>query len=308
MEADSPTEVLKNEKVIQVNAAKEDRTDTASRRSIVEKKSLWESSESDQNTPDPALLPLSQRMAKFEKLGSVPKPIARFGEPITPAMLAKASAGNRSNFVPASEPAWKRQKRDRSPNKQPFLTPGNDVLERKVSFEDSSSGTPALKRGNIDTKKNLFENNWKHNDIARGQEENKRKELEICMNRFKKPNQDHERERSRSPQRRSVSPTPQRAKSPSPVKISPGRKTNSPKKSPAKSPEEKYYPGVNSLKRIKVSPPRAGQLYPDLTEIHDERPETSMSGESSAPSEAPSLGTAIKRAASANRFVQTIIL
>ena len=115
MEADSPTEVLKNEKVIQVNVAKEDRTDTASRRSIVEKKSLWESSESDQNTPDPALLPLSQRMAKFEKLGSVPKPIARFGEPITPAMLAKASAGNRSNFVPASEPAWKRQKRDRSP-------------------------------------------------------------------------------------------------------------------------------------------------------------------------------------------------
>ena len=216
MEADSPpTEVLKNEKVIQVNVgAKEDRTDTASRRSIVQKKSLWESSESsDQNTPDPALLPLSQRMAKFEKMGSVPKPVARFGEPITPAMLAKASAaGNHtSNFVPASEPAWKRQKRDRSPNKhQPFLTPGNDVLQRKVSFEDSSSGTPALKRGNIDTKKNLFENNWKHNDIARGQEENKRKEMEICMNRFKKPNQDHERERSRSPQRRSVSPTFQR--------------------------------------------------------------------------------------------------
>ena len=112
MEADSPTEVLKNEKVIQVNAAKEDRTDTASRRSIVLLKSLWESSESDQNTPDPALLPLSQRMAKFEKMGSVPKPIARFGEPITPAMLAKTNTAT-SNFVPASEPAWKRQKRDR---------------------------------------------------------------------------------------------------------------------------------------------------------------------------------------------------
>ena len=219
----------------------------------------------------------------------------------------------------------------RSPNKlQPFLTPGNGNLQRKVSFEDS--GTPALKSrgdfksafkkidcilisriffsGNIDTKKNLFENNWKHNDIARGQEENKRKDLEICMNRFKKPNQsddDHERDRSRSPQRRSVSPTHQRIKSP--VKISPAgmKNTTSPKKSPvpqAKSPEEKYYPGVNSLPRVKVSPPRAGQLYPDLTDIHDERPETSMSGESFAPSEAPSLGSAIKRAASANRFVQ----
>ena len=142
MEADSPPEVLKNEqvftnffffnsgiwrekrqftisrnfcfKVIQVNVEKsnEDRTDTASRRSIVQKKSLWESSEDQNNTPDPALLPLSQRMAKFEKMGSVPKPIARFGEPITPAMLAKTNTAT-SNFVPASEPAWKRQKRDR---------------------------------------------------------------------------------------------------------------------------------------------------------------------------------------------------
>ena len=101
-------------KVIQVNVEKsnEDRTDTASRRSIVQKKSLWESSEDQNNTPDPALLPLSQRMAKFEKMGSVPKPIARFGEPITPAMLAKTNTAT-SNFVPASEPAWKRQKRDR---------------------------------------------------------------------------------------------------------------------------------------------------------------------------------------------------
>ena len=56
------------------------------------------------------------------------------------------------------------------------------------------------------------------------------------------------------------------------------------------------------MKKINVSPPRPGNLYPDLSDIHSEepvlRPETAMSEESSAPSEAPSLGTAIKRLAS----------
>ena len=69
------------------------------------------------------------------------------------------------------------------------------------------------------------------------------------------------------------------------------------------------YPGVHSLKRIKVSPPKPGQLYPQLVESADEdpngggngRPETVMSGESAAPSEAPSLGAAIQRAANAQR-------
>ena len=67
--------------------------------------------------------------------------------------------------------------------------------------------------------------------------------------------------------------------------------------------EDKHYPGVNSLKRIKVSPPRPGQLYPQLvneTSSEDEtRPGTAMSEESVATnaSEAPSLGAAIKRVA-----------
>ena len=46
------------------------------------------------------------------------------------------------------------------------------------------------------------------------------------------------------------------------------------------SPDEKYYPGVNSLKKVKVSPPRQGNMYPDLTEnFFNERPDTAMSEE-----------------------------
>ena len=32
--------------------------------------------------------------------------------------------------------------------------------------------------------------------------------------------------------------------------------------------DDTYYPGVNSLKKIKVSPPKAGQMYPDLNDIY----------------------------------------
>ena len=39
-------------------------------------------------------------------------------------------------------------------------------------------------------------------------------------------------------------------------------------------------PGVNSLKKVKVSPPRQGNMYPDLTEnFFNERPDTAMSEE-----------------------------
>jgi hypothetical protein len=40
-----------------------------------------------------------------------------------------------------------------------------------------------------------------------------------------------------------------------------------------------------------------------LNGFQDDRPDTAMSGESFAPSEAPSLGSSIKRVASAQRFV-----
>ena len=70
-----------------------ERHDTASRRSILEKRNIFEgtsASSPSKDSPDPAMLPLSQRKALFEKNRSVPKPIARFGESVTPAMLSKA--------------------------------------------------------------------------------------------------------------------------------------------------------------------------------------------------------------------------
>ena len=85
-------------------------------RSMAEKRNMFESaSPSKESGPsqDPALLPLSQRRALFDKnRGVVVKPVARFGESVTPAMLAKTPSDPpvRKAEVPASEPAWKRKR------------------------------------------------------------------------------------------------------------------------------------------------------------------------------------------------------
>ena len=69
-------------------------TDTASRRSILEKRNMFEGPqqpESDSPGVDPAMMSMSERRALFEKNKSAaaPKPIARFGESVTPAMLQR---------------------------------------------------------------------------------------------------------------------------------------------------------------------------------------------------------------------------
>jgi len=74
---------------------------------------------------DPALLSLSQRKAMFERNKSVPTPVARFGESVTPAMLQKAKHDTAS-FTPPAEAGWRRKKASsptavmtvQTPNKQ----------------------------------------------------------------------------------------------------------------------------------------------------------------------------------------------
>ncbi len=249
----SPKEVFKNEAIVHVAASQknseEERTDTASRRSILEKRSLFDKPQSPFNeAEDPAMLPLSQRKALFEKNKGTapPKPIARFGESVTPAMLSRAQPS-----IPASEPAWKKQRRDVSPQRQ-FYTPKTGLTSHNATKKAEEA---------LPSKKNLFDTNWKATDIAKAQEEAKRKDMEVLMNRFKKVDEQVKDETKE---------------------------------------DDVYYPGVNSLKKVKVSPPRPGNLYPDLSDNlmpPPERPETAMSEESSAPSEAPSLGTAIMKMA-----------
>jgi len=69
-----------------------------------------------QYLPDPALLSMSERKALFERNNSVPIPVARFGESVTPAMLQKYKPQDTASLA-NTEAAWTR-KRALSPSKQ----------------------------------------------------------------------------------------------------------------------------------------------------------------------------------------------
>ena len=180
-----------------------------------------------------------------------------------------------SKIPPASEPTWKR-KRDKSPEKQSYYTPNPTNQQRSPPGKaTTTSETPARRGRGFDSSKKLFENvgakpSWMNNDITKQQDEAKKKDMDILLSRFKHVSEESEHD----------------------DEVAQNTKVIEDDTSP-------NYPGVNSLKRIKVSPPKPGQMYPNLSEIHDERPDTAMSDESAAPSEAPSLGSAIRRAASA---------
>merc|ERR1719322_852774 len=242
--------------------------------------------------PDPAMMSLSQRKALFEKNKSVPTPIARFGESVTPAMLAKAKPNETPNMTPAE--AWKR-KRPISPNKDVILSAAkhetvkaSQVYTPKVAQpkepapvqEDDITSTPQIGRKTGEMQKKLFEANnadWRDNSIAKRAAEEKQSEMNLLLNRY-----NHLRKHGEEK-----------------------------KKEPEPSKEETYYPGVNSMKRVKVSPPKPGSLYPTVDfESGSERPESVMStdtlnssfdscvtGVNSVTSEAPSLGKDIVKLA-----------
>jgi hypothetical protein len=101
----------------------DDRCDTPVLKTVSQKRSMFESRRAPSPPAvDPALLSLTDRKALFEKNRTVPTPVARFGESVTPAMLASragttTAAENGGGRNPPAGEAWRR-KRELSPSKQ----------------------------------------------------------------------------------------------------------------------------------------------------------------------------------------------
>ncbi len=107
--------------VISSQQLEDDRCDTPVLKTVSQKRSMFESRRAPSPPAvDPALLSLTDRKALFEKNQTVPTPVARFGESVTPAMLASragtTTAGENGGGRNPAE-AWRR-KRELSPSKQ----------------------------------------------------------------------------------------------------------------------------------------------------------------------------------------------
>ena len=269
-----------------------ERVDSPAMLSVTKKREMFEAGAQvtpEAEKPDPAMMSLSQRKALFEKNKTVPTPIARFGESVTPAMLAKSKPTDTPSMTPAE--AWKRKrpvspvKQDmilsavrhessrRSPSKPSLATPKVAPAQAPLT-EDT--GTPHVGKKTGEMQKKLFQANnadWRGNDIAKKAAEEKQSEMNLLLNRY-----NHLRKHSEEP------------KPVSPVKE-----------------ETTYYPGVSSMKRVRMSPPKPGSLYPSVDfESGSDRPESAMSTDTlnssyescvTKTSEAPSLGKDIVAAA-----------
>ena len=279
-----PSRTFETAKPTAVNTLQQEegaRVDSPVLMSVSKKREMFESGAHvtpEADRPDPAMMPLSQRMALFEKNKTVPTPIARFGESVTPAMLAKAKPSDTPSMTPAE--AWKR-KRPVSPSKDMVLSAAKHVTSKNAQAvtprvpepcKEDLTATPQAGRKTTEMQKKLFEANnadWRDNSIAKRAAEEKQSEMNLLLNRY-----NHLRKNTED------------------------KEPDSPTK------KETYYPGVNSMKRVKVSPPRPGQLYPNL-ESDPDRPESVMSTDSyescmttaTGTSEAPSLGADIVSAA-----------
>ena len=241
-------------------------------------------------SPDPSCIPLSQRKALFEKIKSVPTPIARFGDAVTPAMLAKKTTT--TTIVETPSEAWKRKRavsptRLPSPSRRPAspirrpLSPQASKVETRNKVDQGGAGIGEARK--LFSAATPATPDWRENEIAKKVAQEKQAEMNILMNRYK-----HLRQ-----------PVPEQ-------KTSPEKVTSSPKKAVDEEQDPKYYPGVNSMKRVRVSPPKEGQLYPQI-DFDSDRPESVMSSDTlndsyesqmTNASEAPSLGKHIMAAAS----------
>merc|ERR1719229_876921 len=68
---------------------------------------------------DPAMLSMSQRRALFEKNRTAPKPVARFGDAVTPSMLNNGQGVIKSNAPTRPGPPYAAKPRPKSPIKLP---------------------------------------------------------------------------------------------------------------------------------------------------------------------------------------------
>jgi len=266
-------------------------TDTLQAKSLLQKRSMFEGNSTPAvESPDPSCIPLSQRKALFEKIKSVPTPIARFGDAVTPAMLAKKPTS--TTMVETPSEAWKRKRavspmRPPSPSRRPAspirrpLSPQASKVEKRKEVEQSGAGIGEARR--LFSAATPATPDWRENEIAKKAAQEKQAEMDILLNRYK-----HLRQ-----------PEPEQ-------KTSPKKATSSSKKPGEEEQDPKYYPGVNSMKRVRVSPPKEGQLYPQI-DFDSDRPESVMSSDTlndsyesqmTNASEAPSLGKHIMAAAS----------
>ncbi len=156
-------------------------TDTASRRSLAQKWSMFEGRAQQDASPDvdPAMMTLSERRALFEKNRTAPKPVARFGDAVTPSMLSKGQGRLEAKdpMPPPPQPknlfasgAQRSPTRRNSPTKYRAPSPPPAATKRPASpskpepSPKRSDGSP--RRRSRSPHKMILKDGWKQEELS----------------------------------------------------------------------------------------------------------------------------------------------
>ncbi|KAK3917217.1 Anillin [Frankliniella fusca] len=245
--------------------------------------------ESDATSPskrmarDPAELPLSERMALFEKnKGPLLVPKVPFSTPMPAKLLREAE--------PASHQTRKspHQNGTRKSPPKPVTSSCPPIKESVVNLPKSPSKVSTTIKQNIEEsgvlrRLQLFEAGRVGLEESPSRPQNqavaeRRKEMEMLASRWNR-NKEMATDETSSPKPKTQAsplkashnvpkvpgtpppPPPMPALTPSPTK------KVSPRRSPRRPPTQEGYPGLTEVKRIKVSPPKPGHLYPSLSDV-----------------------------------------
>jgi hypothetical protein len=158
--------------------------DTLQAKSIKQKRSMFEGvAPPPAERPDPSSISLAQRKALFEKVKSVPTPIARFGESVTPAMLARS----RPATTETPGEAWKR-KRAASPTRPSSPSKPAPGPPREASPPPRQASPRREVAGFEERQRRLAAAStpdWRDNDIAMKAQQEKRAEMDLLLNRWR---------------------------------------------------------------------------------------------------------------------------
>ncbi|XP_026272727.1 anillin isoform X2 [Frankliniella occidentalis] len=256
--------------------------------SVLQRAAKYESeatSPSKRLARDPAELPLSERMALFEKnKGPLLVPKVPFGVPM-PAKLLKETECASHQARKSPQLIRKSPPQTRKSPQKPSTSSCPPIKEPVMNLPKSPSKVATTMKQNIEEsailrRLQLFEAGRVGLEESPSRPQNqavaeRRKEMEMLSSRWNRNKEMAVDEPSSpkpktqaSPLKASFNMVPGTPPPPPPMPtLQPSTKSASPRRSPRRPPTQEGYPGLTEVKKIKVSPPKPGRLYPSLSDV-----------------------------------------
>ncbi|KRT82400.1 Pleckstrin homology domain containing protein [Oryctes borbonicus] len=256
----SPVEVKKEENKITPRSPKKN-----VQSSIASKTAMFESSPSKLNS-DPAMMSLAERKALFERnkgVALIPK--AAFAMPIPISNKENKANVTQTPVTPSKQTKWNTKNilRKESPEKLTNLRVNQNTKSNKELNEANENSGIASKIAALINNKNTISEEQINNNIK----EQRQKDMDILLNRFNRNKDVAQVSNSNKDQVDQEQKTPAKVPNNAEIKNPTTPERRSGEKRTKKNDSPQVAAVLGDIKRVKVTEPKDGRLYPSLSDI-----------------------------------------